>query len=285
MARAQQDDPDLLNSSLLQLCAVPVPTSDTTSLCDMSTGTPRPYVPQLFRPTCVYNANAPRCISIQSLLLVHFQGIFLSSNMWTILLAGLKLFRSPTSQQLQLLMPSSLVGSHCSDLTVRSSIYYGIFLSSNMWTILLAGLKLFRSPTSQQLQLLTPSSLVGSHCSDLTVPSTITTDHGAQFESNLWTQLMRLLGSNRIQTTAYHPAANGLVERLHRQLKATLSAVLQTQWLDALSLVLLGFRSCLKEDLHCTSLRLPGSYSPTLHHATTSSHPRITSHILYATHQ
>ena len=74
---------------------------------------------------------------------------------------------------------------------------------------------------------------------------------------------MRLLGSNRIRTTAYHPAANGLVERLHRQLKAALSAVPQTQWLDALPLVLLGIRSCFEEDIHCTTSELV--YGTTLH--------------------
>ena len=49
MARAQQDRLDLFNSFLLQLRAVPVQTSHTTLLCDMSTGIPRPYVPQPFR--------------------------------------------------------------------------------------------------------------------------------------------------------------------------------------------------------------------------------------------
>lgn len=35
-------------------------------------------------------------------------------------------------------------------------------------------------------------------------PFTITTDRGCQFESALWEKLMRLLGSKRIRTTAYH---------------------------------------------------------------------------------
>ena len=52
MARAQQDDPQLQNSSpdlSLQLRPVPVPTADVTLLCDVSTGTPRPYVLPTFR--------------------------------------------------------------------------------------------------------------------------------------------------------------------------------------------------------------------------------------------
>ena len=54
------------------------------------------------------------------------------------------------------------------------------------------------------------------------VSSTVTTDRGRQFEFMLWQQLMQLLGSKRIWTTSYPPIANGLIERFHRQLKASL---------------------------------------------------------------
>ena len=80
---------------------------------------------------------------------------------------------------------------------------------------------------------------------------------------------MKLLGSNRIRTTVYHPSANGLIKRFHRQLKTFLKAQLQpTLWVDALPLVLLGIQTALKEDIHCsaaelvygTTLRLPGEF-------------------------
>ena len=101
------------------------------------------------------------------------------------------------------------------------------------------------------------------------IPSTITTDRGSQFESALWEHLMQLLGVKRTRTTAYHPIANGLVERFHRQLKASLKCQPDpTQWVDALPLILLGIRTALKQDLHCssaelvygTTLRLPGEF-------------------------
>ena len=41
------------------------------------------------------------------------------------------------------------------------------------------------------------------------VPSKITSDRGAQFRSGLWAALCQLLNISHVQTTAYHPQANG----------------------------------------------------------------------------
>ena len=54
-------------------------------------------------------------------------------------------------------------------------------------------------------------------------PAIVTTDQGLHFESS-FANLLSLLGCQRIRTTAYHPAANGMVERFHRQLKGALKA-------------------------------------------------------------
>ena len=68
---------------------------------------------------------------------------------------------------------------------------------------------------------------------------------------------------------AYHPQANGLVERLHRQLKASLKARLSgPNWMDELPMVMLGIRTSWREDAGCspanlvygTSLHLPGEF-------------------------
>ena len=101
------------------------------------------------------------------------------------------------------------------------------------------------------------------------VPTTITTDRGSQFESTLWQYLISTLGANRIRTTAHHPCLNGLVERLHRQLKAALKAYPQPhKWTETLPLVLLGIHTALTQDIKCTTaelvygttLRLPGEF-------------------------
>ncbi|TNN16796.1 Retrovirus-related Pol polyprotein from transposon 17.6, partial [Schistosoma japonicum] len=65
---------------------------------------------------------------------------------------------------------------------------------------------------------------------------------GRQFESGLFHALTKLLGTTRFRTTAYHPQFNGLVERFHRQLKASLAATNIPEWIDALPLILLGIR-------------------------------------------
>ncbi|KFD54770.1 LOW QUALITY PROTEIN: hypothetical protein M513_04470, partial [Trichuris suis] len=81
------------------------------------------------------------------------------------------------------------------------------------------------------------------------VPRTITTDQGRQFESSLFNSLTQFLGIRRTRTTAYNPKANGLVERMHRQLKTAIICHKKANWLQALPLVLLGMRSVVKEDL------------------------------------
>ena len=101
------------------------------------------------------------------------------------------------------------------------------------------------------------------------VPHIITTDRGKQFESHLFSSLTHFLGCTRIRTTAYHPIANGLVERLHRQLKAYLKATEDpSHWTERLPLVLLGIRTAVKADLghsvservYGTTLCLPGEF-------------------------
>jgi cleavage and polyadenylation specificity factor subunit 1 len=53
-------------------------------------------------------------------------------------------------------------------------------------------------------------------------PQTITNDQGRQFESQYFQSLARLCGIQLSRATAHHPAANGLVERFHRTLKAAI---------------------------------------------------------------
>ena len=55
------------------------------------------------------------------------------------------------------------------------------------------------------------------------VPREILSDRGANFLSNLMAELYKLLGTRKVNTTAYHPKTDGLVERFHRTLLDMLS--------------------------------------------------------------
>ena len=88
------------------------------------------------------------------------------------------------------------------------------------------------------------------------VPSRITTDQGRQFESTLFAELCRLLGTKCIRTTSYHPQANGLVKRIHRQLKAAIKCHDGSDWVSILPIVLLGIRTDIKDDLGATAVEL-----------------------------
>ena len=84
------------------------------------------------------------------------------------------------------------------------------------------------------------------------VPETITTDRGSQFTSAIWTQLLKTWGIKHCTTTAYHPQANGLVERLHRRLKESLIALCQNErdrWFWKLPMTLLALRTTVKPDI------------------------------------
>ena len=84
------------------------------------------------------------------------------------------------------------------------------------------------------------------------VPATLTTDRGTQFTSSLFAQFTKTWGIKCQTTTAYHPEANGMVERFHRRLKEGLIALgadSPNDWYWRLPCVLLAIRTTLKPDL------------------------------------
>ena len=105
------------------------------------------------------------------------------------------------------------------------------------------------------------------------VPSTVTSDRGAQFTSGTFQQFTSTWGIKTILTTPYHPEANGLVERFHRRLKEALLALgadEPEEWFWRLPCVMLSIRTTLKPDVGASpadlvfgeGLAVPGEMLP-----------------------
>lgn len=109
-------------------------------------------------------------------------------------------------------------------------------------------------------------------------PLQITSDRGPQFRSDLFLELSKLLGAQHVQTTAYHPQANGLVERFHRRLKELLTCY-GANWNCYLPSILLGLRAAPRDEtgVSCAemafgqTLRLPGELHESSNDVTDSS--------------
>ncbi|XP_066950833.1 uncharacterized protein [Macrobrachium rosenbergii] len=110
------------------------------------------------------------------------------------------------------------------------------------------------NPMKEVLTSACAKALLSSWISRFSVPDSITTDRGPAFLSELWVALACLMGTTLHSTTAYNPAANGMVERAHRSLKASLMACcINDNWKAQLPWVLLGL---------LTTPRAEGEVSP-----------------------
>lgn len=81
-------------------------------------------------------------------------------------------------------------------------------------------------------------------------PREILSDRGTVFRSDLLTELLKILGSKQIFTTAYHPACNGLTERFNRTLVDALSLYVssnQSDWDTYLPCVLFAYNTAKQE--------------------------------------
>ncbi|GFT15690.1 transposon Ty3-G Gag-Pol polyprotein [Trichonephila clavipes] len=232
-AEAQTIDSELQqflhdSTSSLHLELKPCQISDHNLICDTSTGTPRPFVPTTFRKLIfehLRNLSHPGIAATTKLILLKICLAMLNKNM------GSRLRQMSTikaQRHTNHLSPETVPIPDTTAKTISRAIFHH-------W-------------------------IARFEC-----PSLITTDQGSQMRSSLFAEFTRILGTDRVKTTAYHPISNGLVERFHRHLKASIKAHESSRWTDVLPIVLLGIRSAVKEDLKAscaelvygTTLRLP----------------------------
>jgi len=82
------------------------------------------------------------------------------------------------------------------------------------------------------------------------VPAELLSDRGANFLSGLLQEVCSLMGIHRLNTTAYHPQTDGLVERFNRTLTDMLAKTVTrdgADWDDQLPYVLFAYRAAAQE--------------------------------------
>ena len=247
-------------------------------MCDVSTGVPRPYVPEAFRQAVfnsLHSLSHPGIRATQRLITTHYVWPGMNSDIrkWT----RSCLQCQCSKVQRHTVAPFGSFGTPDVRFDKVHIDIVGPLPPSNGYKYLLTCIDRFtRWPEAFPITDITAVSVAQAFThtwiSRFGVPSTVTTDRERQFESTLWTAFTQLLGTKHLRTTAYHPTSNGLIERFHRQLKASLKAQPHPEhWTDALPLVLLRIRSALKEDIdftaaelvYGTTLRLPGEFFTT----------------------
>ena len=89
-------------------------------------------------------------------------------------------------------------------------------------------------------------------------PYSIHTDRGTNFESELFTNLLKEPEIDKTRTTAFHPQSNSVLERMNRTLLNMLAKCIdedQTNWSVKLPYVLMAYRSSVHESTgftpHC----------------------------------
>lgn len=283
IAADQVDDAELQqlrDNPALSMRRVEFPGTNVHLYADASTATIRPYLPKnhrypLFRQ--LHDLSHPGIRASQRMMFSRFiwTGINKDVRDWT-----------RTCVQCQASKVTRHTVSPPAAFTPRSSRLEHVHVDligplphSNGYKYLLTCVDRFtRWPEAVPVEDITTDTIarafVNTWVSRFGTPLSLTSDRGSQFESSLWDKVMSILGIKRIRTASYHPRSNGLVERFHRQLKASLAATVQdrSDWTTTLPLALLGIRTSLKEDfghssaelLYGTTLRLPGEVlSPT----------------------
>lgn len=278
LAASQATDVELQETlkrtdSTLQLKLLEIPGSDVKLYCDVSTPTARPYITPPFRYTVfnmIHQLSHPGTNATVKLVQKRFVWPSISKDCrnWTRVCIDCQRskvtrhvkaphgsFSSPTQRFEHvhmdlIIMPHSEGFRYCLTMVDRFTRWPEVV------------------PLPDQEASTVAKAFYTHWIARFGTPIRITTDQGRQFESTLFKELSFLTGSQHIRTTAYHPAANGMVERLHRQLKAAIKCHQNDRWTEILPTVLLGIRAAWRDDLKTSSaelvygepLRLPGEF-------------------------
>nr|CTR11708.1 unnamed protein product [Calliphora vicina] len=267
---------NLLNSNTsLNLQLVSIPGTKTKIFCDVSTDNfPRPYIPKDLRKSIfngLHNLSHPGAKTSTKLVTERYIWPFMKRDCryWTKICQACqkaKISRHTKSPIGHFPLASRRFAEIHIDLV-------GPLLPSNGQRYLLTcvdrfsrWMEAFPMPNCSSDTIC--ETFMNGWISRFGSPDVIHTDRGRQFTSNNFRSLTQFLGTKIKFSTSYHPQSNGLVERFHRTLKASISCHEESQWTKVLPLVLLGLRASVKDSIHCSPaeivygeiLQLPGQF-------------------------
>ena len=260
LARDQPLDPDfcrISRDSRSGLSFRRVDIGDSTLIVDVSNGPARPFVPHAWRKRIfesIHNLGHPGVERTRQTVTAKFvwPSIRADVTRWArecIHCQRSKVVRNTVPPIGQFDVPNRRFAHIHADISMVPR--------SNGFPYLLTIVDRFsRWPTAIPIKDISTESVIDAFChgwiASYGVPQAITTDRGSQFTSAVWTQLLQIWGITHHLTTAYHPEANGMVERFHRRLKESLIALCngeRDQWFWKLPGALLAIRTTLKPDV------------------------------------
>lgn len=266
MAEGQIHDPEIqayrspTQQTSFQLQDVEVQPNGPRLLCDVSTGRPRPIVPLNWRRQTfdlIHSLSHPSIRATRKLVShkLVWEGLQKDIGRWAkqcITCQASKIQRHTRSPLMTFPTPESRFDHIHIDIV-------GPLLPSQGFTHLLTIVDRFTRwpeaiPLTDTTSATCAKALISHWIARFGVPLDMVSDRGSQFTANLWNSVAQSLGTQLHRTTAYHPQANGLVERFHRHLKSALRARLTgPNWMQQIPL---GIHTAPKEDLGCSSAEL-----------------------------
>lgn len=249
--------------SKVQLRPVKIPDSNESIWCEISTGINRPFIPKSCRQNIFDSLHGLAHPGVRATRkLVSSKYFWPQMNVdvgyWAKSCLGCQ--KSKTNRHT--ITPFEKFASPSGRFQHIHIDIVGPLPISNGYTYILTTVDRFTRwpeafPMRDMTALTVATTFYENYVSRFGIPSIITSDQGTQFESKLFRDLGKLIGMNRIRTTPYNPKANGMVERLHRQLKSSLKTRCNTtNWSSELPTILLGIRSSVREDTNCTPAEL-----------------------------